>query len=368
VNKHLKIIFAGGGTGGHLFPALAIAEEVKNINPNAEILFLGTKGKIEANVVPKKGFRFQTIWISGFQRKFSLSNFLFPLKVFVSLMQSFFIIKKYQPNVVVGTGGYVCGPVAYVASLLNIPTLIHEQNSFPGITTRLLSSNATQVHLTFEVARKFLKRKDNIIVSGNPTRGELDNVNREDALKYFGFDSNNEKKTLLVFGGSLGAQTLNKAVLNLLDELDKNNIRLIWQTGKTQIEELQNGSLRYSKNELWISPFIERMDFAYAASDVVLCRSGATTLAELTRLGKASILVPYPFAAANHQVENAKMLLSENAAEMILDNNVSVELREKIFSLLNNDERRKELETNCKRLGKPNAGKEIAEHVIALAN
>jgi len=368
VNKALKIIFAGGGTGGHLFPAIAIAEEVKQLEPNAEILFVGTKGKIEANVVPKKGFQFHTIWIAGFQRKFSVSNFLFPLKVIVSLFQSYSIIKNFRPNIVVGTGGYVCGPIVYVASLLNIPTVIHEQNSFPGVTTRMLSNKATQVHLTFESAKKFLKRTDNVFVSGNPTRAELDNVNTEEALKYFGFDVHSDKKTLLVFGGSLGAATINNAVLNLLEELVKSNIRIIWQTGKNNVAEISSDVSKYLRHEIWIYPFIERMDFAYACADVVLCRSGATTLAEITRLGKASILIPYPFAAANHQEENAKVLLNENAAEMILDKNISTELREKIFSLLNDDERRKELETNCKRLGKPNAGKVIAESVIALAN
>jgi UDP-N-acetylglucosamine--N-acetylmuramyl-(pentapeptide) pyrophosphoryl-undecaprenol N-acetylglucosamine transferase len=368
VTKRVKILFAGGGTGGHLFPAIAIAEYIKKDFPETEILFVGTRNKIEANVVPQKGFVFQTIWISGLQRKLSFSNFLFPLKVIVSLMQSFFIIKKFHPNVVVGTGGYVCGPIVYVASLLKIPTVIHEQNSFPGMTTRLLSNKATQVHLTFEAARKYLKQTENIFVTGNPTRAELDNVNREDAIKYFGFDSYVEKKTLLVFGGSLGASAINNAVVNLLDELVQNNVRIIWQTGKNQIEELQKVSLNYSKNDLWISPFIERMDYAYAIADVVLCRSGATTLAEITRLGKASILVPYPFAAANHQVENANVLVSESAAEMLLEKNISTELREKIFSLLNNDEQRKELETNCRRLGKPNAGKEIAESIIALSN
>jgi len=368
VANRIRILFACGGTGGHVFPAIAIAEEIEKKNSQIEILFVGTKNKIESRIVPERKFRFQTIWISGLQRNLSLTNLLFPLKVLVSLLQSFFILKKFRPSVVVGTGGYVCGPVVSVASLLNIPTVIHEQNSYPGITTRLLSKRATQVHLTFKVANNYLQRSDNIFVTGNPTRAELDTVNREEAMKYFGFDSSIEKKTLLVVGGSLGASTLNNAIVNLLDELTKNNVRLIWQTGKHQAKELQKISLKYSKNDLWLSAFIERMDYAYAIADMVLCRSGATTIAEITRLGKAAILVPYPFATANHQEENTKVLVKENAAEMILDKNVSTDLSEKIILLLNNDLRRKELETNCKRLGNPNAAKDIAEYVLKLAS
>jgi UDP-N-acetylglucosamine--N-acetylmuramyl-(pentapeptide) pyrophosphoryl-undecaprenol N-acetylglucosamine transferase len=362
----LRAIFAGGGTGGHLFPAIAIADELKMLQTDAAMLFVGTKGKIEARVVPQQGYEFRTIWISGFHRSFRIGNLLFPLKVIVSTMQAISIIKKFRPEVVIGTGGYVSGPALYAATLLKVPTLIQEQNSYPGVTTRLLAKRVNEVHLTFEQSRKYLQRKDNIFVTGNPTRHDLDNVNITDAIEYFGFDSKTANKTILIFGGSLGAHTINLAVMKNIEQLLKHNFSIIWQTGKEDAEEAQNIFSKYPSTQVWINSFINRMDYAYAISDLVVCRAGATTIAELTRLGKPAILVPYPSAAANHQVENAASLVECGAAELLYDNEVSEKLSATIMSLVH-ENRLKQMSEQSKNLGKPNAAREIALRVINLA-
>ncbi len=227
----LHAIFSGGGTGGHLFPALAIADEVKRLEPAAEVLFVGTSDKIEARVVPQKGYAFRSIWISGFRRGFYASNILFPVKAVAGLMQAISIIKRFKPDVVVGTGGYVSGPVLRAAVMLKVPTLIQEQNSYPGITTRLLARKVDEVHLTFERSKKYIDRTENVFVTGNPTRSDLDDVNIDDACRYFGFGPSDRNKTILVVGGSLGARSLNLAIEKHLETLMQHGLRIIWQTG-----------------------------------------------------------------------------------------------------------------------------------------
>ena len=362
----LRVIFAGGGTGGHLFPAIAIAEEIKKQVPDATILFIGTKDKIEARVVPQKGFQFETIWISGFQRGLRIKNFIFPLKVVISLMQAYSIIKYFQPDVVIGTGGYVSGPVLRAAILARIPTLIHEQNSYPGVTTRLLAPKVNEVHLTFESSKRYFHDFKNIYVTGNPTREDLESAAREEALAYFGFEASEHKAIVLIFGGSLGAHSINEAVENCLDKLINNNVRLIWQTGKEDYEHVIVAAKKLSPKMVWVSPFIDRMDYAYCASDLVVCRAGATTIAEITRLGKPAILVPYPHAAANHQFENAKSLVDAGAAEMLNDS----EINDKLFTTILNTltpERLSYMGEQSKKLGKPDASKILAQRIINLA-
>ncbi|MBI5216148.1 MAG: undecaprenyldiphospho-muramoylpentapeptide beta-N-acetylglucosaminyltransferase [Ignavibacteriae bacterium] len=362
----IRVIFAGGGTGGHLFPAIAIADELKRLVPDAELLFIGTKNKIEARVVPQKEFAFRTIWISGFHRRLRLSNFLFPLKVVVSLVQSYSIIKQFKPDVVIGTGGYVSGPIVYAASVMKIPTLIHEQNSYPGVTTRMLGNRVKQVCITFEQAKKYLKRVDNVVLTGNPTRGSLEKVHQSEAFNYFGFDSSGKQKTLLVFGGSLGATTINNAVVQQLEKYIGQGFRIIWQTGKEDIERVKTSSNKIAKEHLWVNAFIDRMDYAYAISDIVICRAGATTIAELTRLGKPAILIPYPFAAADHQTENAKAMTESGAALMVRDSEAKERLFDVVQSLLNDTEKLQAMSIASKQLGKPNAAEEIARRIIEL--
>ncbi len=338
-SRSLSILFAAGGTGGHLFPAIAIAEEIQRIRPDLRIDFVGTKDKIEARVVPEKGFAFHTIWISGFHRRLTADNLLFPVKVIVSLFQSFFLIRKLGPSVVVGTGGYVCGPILSVASLLKIPTVVHESNSYPGVTTRMVASRVSKVLLTFEATKKWLPKLDakNLDLVGNPTRDALGKISRNNGAEYFGLKAKN--KTLLVFGGSLGAASINSAMEKICGELVKAGIQMIWQTGVKNFERYE---LRRSPN-IWIGKFIDRMEYAYAAADVVLCRSGATTLAELARLGKPAILVPYPHAAANHQELNAQTLVEAGAAVMVKDSDLDTKALPTIKEILLHSEIQKSM-------------------------
>ena len=360
--EHPRILLAGGGTGGHLFPALAIADAIRRLSPAAELLFVGTEGKIEARVVPARGYAFETIWISGFHRTFRLSNLIFPLKAVVALVQSFILIRRFRPDVVVGTGGYVCGPILYAASLLHIPTVVHESNSYPGVTTRAVAQRATKVFTAFEATSRWLPGVRSIELVGTPTRDVLENASREEASTFFGLEPG--KKTVLVFGGSLGAFSINDAVLGCLDEWMKKGVQLIWQTGEKEYGRIQ-GSLG-TKSVGWKGPFIEKMEYAYTAADLVVCRAGAVTLAELTRLGKPAILVPYPHAAADHQRYNAKTLEDAGAATMILDDEIGGKLGPVVLELINDETRRTLMSKASRRLGRPEAGKDIAQRILHL--
>lgn len=359
--KQTTILFAGGGTGGHLYPAIAIAEEIKKIDPEARIAFVGTKKKIEARVVPAKGFEFYSIWISGFHRRFSFDNILFPVKVVVSLIQSFFVIKKIQPDVVVGTGGYVCGPILFVASLLGIPTVVHESNSYPGVTTRMLAGRAIKVFITFDVTKKWLNATAQTELVGNPTREALSRITKEEGCAFYNFSS--MKKTIFVFGGSLGAQSINRVMPIIVDWAIVHNIQILWQTGEG---DWQSAAHIQKHENIRVMKFIDAMEFGYAAADVVVSRSGATTLAELTRLGKPAILVPYPHAAANHQELNAQTMVNAEAAIMIKDGDLFEKLIPTIQDLIFNDAKLKHMNEKSLKLGKPNAGKVIAEKILSL--
>ncbi len=361
LKEKLRILIAAGGTGGHVFPAIAIADEIRKVNPNAEFLFIGTKGKIEARIVPQRGYAFANIWISGFHRSFRMDTLLFLIKGVVSLVQSFFLIRKFQPNVVIGTGGYVCGPVLYIASMLGIPTIIHESNSYPGVTTRLLSTRATRIFTAFNATKQWLKQKDNVELIGTPTRNVLGTISHEHGIRFFNLDPS--KKTVLIFGGSLGATSINLAVREMIHELTDAGIQFIWQTGKSDtilVDEMK------TKKNTWVGVFIDKMEYAFAAADIVVCRAGATTLAELTRLGKVAILVPYPYATADHQTFNARSLVDAGAAIMITDRNVKTMLKDEVISLLSDDKKRQRMNEACRKLGKPNAGTEIAYRILDI--
>lgn len=357
----MTILFAAGGTGGHLYPAIAIAEEIKKREPGARIVFAGTKEKIEARVIPQKGFEFVVIWISGFSRRAKLSNILFPLKVVVSLFQSFFLIRKLKPNVVIGTGGYVCGPILFVASLLRIPTVVHESNSYPGVTTRMLATWVTKVFITFEATTRWISSKADIEVAGNPTREELSTVSKDAGCKYFNLDP--KKKTVFAFGGSLGSASINAVMPFVVDDAIKNDYQVIWQTGESKAETLKN----FQQHErIKVRRYMENIEYAYAAADIVVSRAGATTLAELTRLGKPAILVPYPYAAANHQELNAQTMVEAGAAFMVRDGQLQEKLLPMVRELLFNEQLSRKMSENSFILGKPNAGREIAEKILAL--
>ena len=362
--NHPTLILAGGGTGGHLYPALAIADEVRSTDPQAAIVFVGTKDRIESRVVPQKGYELRVIWTAGVQRRLSLKNLLVPVKLAVSLIQSFFVINRVKPDVVVGTGGYVCGPVLLAASLLGIPIVIHESNSLPGITTRILAGRATKVFLGFEDAARHLKRKDNLEFVGTPTRKGFSHAGREQGLAAFSLDR--EKTTVLIFGGSLGASSLNKAILPMIDMLINSGTQVIWQTGSEHYDSIR-GQLE-DKLVGWVGPFIDNMELAYAAADVVVCRAGATTIAELTCIGKAAILVPYPFAAEDHQTYNAQSLVNAGAAEMIRDADLSQRLESVLMNIVNNKALQESMAAAGKRLGKPDAGRIVADYILQLAS
>jgi UDP-N-acetylglucosamine--N-acetylmuramyl-(pentapeptide) pyrophosphoryl-undecaprenol N-acetylglucosamine transferase len=365
--RKLAFLFAGGGTGGHLYPAVAIAEELHTLCPDAEIVFAGTKGKIEERVVPTRGYRFAPIWISGFRRKLTLETLLFPLKVIVATVQSLILIRKLRPAVVIGTGGYVCGPPVFAGTLLGVPTVIQEQNSYPGVTTRLLARRASEVHVTFESSRRYLERQDNVRVSGNPVRSAVGTVGRQEGIEFFRLEPG--RTTLLVFGGSLGATSLNKAMVRILPEIIAHNVQVIWQTGQGDYTMAREFVLTSGDNvaaQTRVHRFIERMENAFAACDLALCRSGASTIAELTLAGIPSVLVPYPFAAADHQTENARTMVESGAAIMCKDRELETGLLPLVLGLLDDPARRQAMGKRAKMLAKPDAARTLAQAVLAL--
>lgn len=361
--KNIAVVFAGGGTGGHLFPAIAVADEMKKLRPGIRIVFAGTRDKIEARVVPQKGYEFAPIWISGVHRRLTLTNLLFPVKVIVSLWQSMLLLLNVKPQVVIGTGGYVCGPVLFMASLMRIPTIVHESNSYPGVTTRMLASRVTDLLITFDVTRKYLKKNGSrAVLIGNPTRDELVRPRKEEGLRRFGLAA--DKKTVFVFGGSLGAESINKVIARDVDTFRAAGIQLLWQVGGNAPETYE----KMSGNGIVVKRFIDDMASAYAAADLVISRSGATTIAELTRLGKPALLVPYPFAAADHQTMNALALQDTGGAVVIADREFPEKGMASILSLLQNVEVLKLMSRKSLSLGRPTAGKEIAQRALELAH
>jgi UDP-N-acetylglucosamine--N-acetylmuramyl-(pentapeptide) pyrophosphoryl-undecaprenol N-acetylglucosamine transferase len=356
-----KFIFAGGGTGGHLYPAVAVAEQVKVICPEAKILFVGTKKKIESRIVPQLGYNFQSIWVSGLQRKFALKNLLFPIKLVVSVIQSIIINMRFKPSVAVGAGAYVSGPVVWIASLFGAKIVLLEQNSFPGATNRILEGKADSIHISFEDSQKYFKNESKLKLTGNPVRSTLELINRAEALKGFSLDDN--KKVLLIIGGSLGAKSLNKAVAENIDRLVQDNIQIIWQTGEYYFDEYKKLENEYVK----VLPFITDMSKAYSSCDLVVARAGATTIAEVSYLGLPVIFVPSTNVAANHQYKNALSLIDNDAGILIEDKEALSKLGEFVTSTINNKKLLGTLGDNIQKFSKPNAAKEIALDVFNLA-
>lgn len=356
-----RFLFAGGGTGGHLYPAIAVADEIKKLKPESEIIFVGTKSKIEGRVVPKLGYGFKSIWIKGFARKFNMDNLLFPIKLFVSLMQSLFISFRFRPKVAIGSGGYVAGPAIWGASVLGAKVILMESNSYPGVTTRLLERYADELHIAFEDSKKYLRHPEKLKVTGNPVRTELGSSNKEEAKKFFGLDES--KTTVLVLGGSLGAASINEAIASCVEELEKKSLQVIWQTGKNYYPKYK--SINF--NSVKILDFVEDMNKAYSACDVLVARAGATTIAELTVLGIPSILIPSPHVAENHQYFNAKSLSDNNAAMLIKDDEVKNILKDKILELTGDKSLQRTLKENAIKLSKPEAANIIANSAINYA-
>ena len=356
-----RFLFAGGGTGGHLFPAVAVAEKIRDIIPEADIMFIGTKSKIEGRVVPKLGFKFKPIWIKGFSRKLNFENILFPLKLIVSLFQSIFININFRPLVAIGSGGYVAGPAIFGSNLVGAKIILLEQNSYPGVTTRLLERYADEIHISFEDSKKYFKNKEKLFLTGNPVRENLNTINKKEAIKEFNLSA--EKKTLLVLGGSLGAASINEAVANSIERFVDNNIQVIWQTGKNYYDKYKS----ISGKDILIIPFIEKMNSAYSACDLLLSRAGATTIAEINALSISAVLVPSPNVAENHQYYNAKSLTDKGAAILIEDKNLSDELAGTIIKLIFDEVKLDIIKKNAGLLGKKHAASIIANNVIKYA-
>jgi len=361
--KNPRFIISGGGTGGHIYPAVAIANELKSRFPAAEFLFVGAKDKMEMQKVPHAGYAIKGLWISGIQRRITFDNAMFPLKLASSMWNSFKIIKSFKPDVVIGTGGFASGAVLRAASMLNIPTVIQEQNSYPGITNKLLAKRAYKICVAYENLERFFP-KDKMILTGNPVRQDLIEVaDKEEAIAYFNLDAN--KKTLLVLGGSLGARRINQLIEKELDFLLSQNIQIIWQCGKLYLNDYS----KYNEKEnVQVVAFIDRMDLVYAAADVVISRSGASSVSELCIVGKPTIFIPSPNVAEDHQTKNAKAISDKNGAILIKESALETEFENVFSDLISNESKQLELSQNIKKLALPNATKDIVEEIIKLIN
>lgn len=357
-----KFILSGGGTGGHIYPAIAIANELKSRFPDAEFLFVGAQDKMEMQKVPQSGYAIEGLWIAGLQRKLTLQNAMFPLKLVSSLLKSRKIIKKFKPDVVIGTGGFASGPLLQTANTLNIPTVIQEQNSYPGITNKLLSKKANAICVAYENLEQFFP-KNKIVFTGNPVRQDILDIDskRSEALSYFNLDEN--KKTLLVIGGSLGARRINQLIAKEIDFLRNNNLQIIWQCGNLYMADYKHFS---EVENVQVVSFIDRMDLIYAAADFVISRAGASSVSELCLVGKPTIFIPSPNVAEDHQTKNAKAIVDKNGALLIKESELD-EKFESVFNKLIHDENlQKSLSENMKQLGKPNATKDIVEQIVKL--
>jgi UDP-N-acetylglucosamine--N-acetylmuramyl-(pentapeptide) pyrophosphoryl-undecaprenol N-acetylglucosamine transferase len=360
--KKLKFILSGGGTGGHIYPAIAIANELKSRFPDAEFLFVGAQDKMEMQKVPQSGYAIEGLWIAGLQRKLTLQNAMFPLKLVNSLWKSRKIIKKFKPDVVIGTGGFASGPLLQVANSLNIPTVIQEQNSYPGITNKLLSKKANAICVAYENLERFFP-KDKIVFTGNPVRQDILDIDskRSEALSYFNLDEN--KKTLLIIGGSLGARRINQLIAKELDFLRNNNLQIFWQCGNLYMADYKHFS---EIENVQVVSFIDRMDLIYAAADFVISRAGASSVSELCLVGKPTIFIPSPNVAEDHQTKNAKAIVDKNGALLIKESELD-EKFESVFNKLIHDENlQQSLSENMKKLAKPNATKDIVEQIVEL--
>jgi UDP-N-acetylglucosamine--N-acetylmuramyl-(pentapeptide) pyrophosphoryl-undecaprenol N-acetylglucosamine transferase len=357
-----RLIISGGGTGGHIFPALAIANEFKDRYPDADILFVGAEGKMEMTRVPEAGYKIIGLWISGLQRKLTLSNLLFPFKLISSYIRARSIVKNFKPHAVIGTGGYASGPIMLASTKNNIPSLLQEQNSYAGLTNKQLANRVQRICVAYPGMDKFFP-KDKVMFTGNPVRKDIVNLDtkHEKALDHFAFSSN--ERTLLILGGSLGARTINESVLAGIDRLIDGQVQVIWQTGKSYYESIKEQVQDKDLRRIRIHDFIGQMDLAYAASDIVISRAGALAISELCLAKRPCILVPSPNVAEDHQTKNAMSLVNEGAAILIKDVEASKSLVSESLKLLFDEHQCDKLKENIGRLARPNATQEIVDEI-----
>ena len=354
-----RFIISGGGTGGHIFPAIAIADELKRRLPDAEILFVGAKDRMEMQKVPQAGYSIEGLWISGLQRKLSWQNLLFPLKFISSLLKSRSIIKRFKPDAVIGTGGFASGAVVKVAGQMGIPTFIQEQNSYAGITNKMLAKNAHKICVAYDAMEQFFP-KEKIVKTGNPIRDGLLNIAeyRSEGLSYFHLDS--QRKTLLVLGGSLGARRINQLIEQQLPLFEQLGVHVLWQCGKLYYEEYK----KYNSEQVRVLAFIDRMELAYAAADVIISRAGASSVSELCVVGKPVIFIPSPNVAEDHQTKNARAIADKQAAILLRENELNEQFANTFSKLIADEAQQEALSVHIKALAQPNATKDLVNLIL----
>jgi UDP-N-acetylglucosamine--N-acetylmuramyl-(pentapeptide) pyrophosphoryl-undecaprenol N-acetylglucosamine transferase len=363
----LAFILSGGGTGGHIYPAIAIANELKSRFPDAEFLFVGAQDKMEMQKVPQAGYAIKGLWIAGLQRKLTLQNAMFPFKLISSLCKARKIIKQFKPDVVIGTGGFASGPLLKMANTMGVPTVIQEQNSYPGITNKLLSKKAKAICVAYENLERFFP-KEKMILTGNPVRQDLIGVEskRAEAIEFYNLDPN--KKTLLVLGGSLGARRVNQLIEKELENIVSQDVQVIWQCGKLYFEDYSPLAPkgRIGHPAVQIFSFIERMDLVYASADIVISRAGASSVSELCIVGKPVIFIPSPNVAEDHQTKNAQAIVDKKGAILLKESDLESQFRIVFEALLKDQGKQNSLSENIKQLAMPEATKDIVNEIVKL--
>ena len=360
--SNYKIILSGGGTGGHIYPAIAIADELKSRFPDAEFLFVGASDRMEMEKVPQAGYEIEGLWISGIQRKLTLRNLAFPFKLISSLLKSRKIINTFQPDVAIGTGGFASGPLLKSATSKGIPSLIQEQNSYPGITNKLLSKQVDTICVAYEGLEKFFP-KEKIILTGNPIRKDLLDIENKQIEGKDAFTLIHSKHTLLVLGGSLGARRVNQLIEEKLEYFESQKTQVIWQCGKLYYQQYKHHN---ALDNVQVHAFLNNMDMAYAAADVIISRAGASSVSELCVVGKPVVFIPSPNVAEDHQTKNAKAITDKNAAILIKESDLETQFETAFDSLMSSSEKRQEISKNIKQLALVNATKDIADEVEKL--
>lgn len=356
-----RFILSGGGTGGHIYPAIAIANELKKRHPEAEFLFVGARDRMEMEKVPLAGYKIEGLWISGLQRKLTLKNLMFPFKLISSLIKAGKIVSKFKPHVVVGTGGFASGPLLKIASSRGIPCVLQEQNSYAGITNKLLKDKVAKICVAYDGMEAFFPLQK-IVKTGNPVRGDLEEltVDRNEALHFFALKAS--KPILLILGGSLGARRINQLIEQKLDYFERLGIQLIWQCGKLYYKEYK----RYNSDSVKVMDFMNRMDYAYTATDFIISRAGAGSVSELCIVGKPVLFIPSPNVAEDHQTKNAMALVQERAALIVVEKELDNEFENVFSNLFQSVPKQEELRTNIKKLAMPNATKHIVDEIEKL--
>ena len=359
--KPSKYIISGGGTGGHIYPAIAIADELKAQNPTAQIVFVGASGKMEMEKVPQAGYNIHGIWISGLQRKQLWRNIFFPLKLGISLLQSLLIWVRYRPDVLIGTGGFASGPMLFMGNLMGSKTLLQEQNSYPGITNKLLAKKANAIAVAYPGMERFFP-KEKISYIGNPLRSSLLQIEglKDQALKHFGLSGN--RKQLVILGGSLGAQRINELVATQLELFNSLDLDVIWQCGKLYFDRYQ----QLATDRIKIYPFIKEMNLLYSIADIIISRAGAASVSELCLVGKTTLLIPSPNVAENHQFHNANALVRQNAAILIEEKDLDQSFETVFRAVVESPKKQIELKKNIRLMAKPEATKEIIKMINNL--